>query len=281
MTRQIQSPDFKLRQNQWDLNQILPREDLGDFSNAPMHVRDNFCALLERDVFSEADSLVLYDYLMTRRSMLSPGFLVMLDYWLADEMKHYEALRRIYHRLAGVSFVQMDRAFAARVPEIEPIAMVLVDEFTILVTMMFDEIGTVYSYRRDLMEYYSHFGAAIQKVGHYLIKDEGTHFNNAAELVLHYYGDRLDQVEPLLQEISALEHRLGTYYKSFFLDHAQEQCRFPPQFNDVIIQVILARLGLAPHPHQQTLQQLWQWIPPNPHTPNSPASPLLLSGWCR
>jgi hypothetical protein len=258
MTRQIQSPDFKLRQNQWDLNQILPRAGGGDLGYVPTPIRDRFCLLLERDVFSEADSLVLYDYLMTRRSLLSPGFLVMLEFWLADEMKHYEALRRIYHRLAGVSFAEMDRSFAARVPEIEPIAMVLKDEFTILVTMMFDEMGTVYSYRRDLVEYYSHCGAAIQKVGHCLIQDEGMHFNNAATLVLHYYSDRLDQVEPLLQEISALEHRLGTYYKSFFLDHAQEQFRFPPQFNDVIIQVILARLGLASHPDQKTLQQLWQ-----------------------
>jgi rubrerythrin len=265
MPYQIQSPNFKLRQNQWDIDQVLPIDRCltpQDISNIPAPIVDNFCKLLERDVFSEADATVLYHYLMQRRSLLSSGFIVMLDFWLADERKHYEALRRVYHQLSGMSFAQMDRAFADRVHEFEPIARVLVDEFTILVTMMFDEIGTVYSYRRDLMEYYRYFGPDFEKVGHYLIKDEGMHFNNAATLVLHYYADRLGEVELLLQEISALEHNLGTYYKSFFLDHAQEQFRFPPQFNDVIIQVILARLGLATYPDRWELQQLWQWQPP-------------------
>jgi hypothetical protein len=265
MPHQIQSPDFKLRQNQWDINQVLPLDralSANAIRQAPTGIVDHFCQLLARDVFSEADAGVLYDYLMQRRSMLSPGFMLLLDFWLADELKHYEALRRVYHQLSGMSFAQMDREFADRVHEFEPIAPVLVDEFTILVTMMFDEIGTVYSYRRDLMEYYQHFGPDFEKVGHYLIKDEGMHFNNAATLVLHYYTDRLDQVEPLLRQISTLEHNLGTYYKSFFLDHAQEQFRFPPQFNDVIIQVILARLGLAAYPDRQELQQLWQWQPP-------------------
>ncbi|MGI0493774.1 hypothetical protein ACN4EG_18485 [Alkalinema pantanalense CENA528] len=73
--------------------------------------------------------------------------------------------------------------------------------------------------------------------------------------------DRLDQVEPLLDEIAALEIRLGKYYKTFFLDHAQEQFRFPPQFNGVIIRVILARLGLGTRPEPRELKALWQWVP--------------------
>jgi hypothetical protein len=80
-------------------------------------------------------------------------------------------------------------------------------------------------------------------------------------LILTHHGDRLDQVAPLLQEISNLEDRLGKYYKSFFLDHAQEQFRFPRNFNAVIIQVILARLGLARYPDSRAIKKLWQWIP--------------------
>jgi hypothetical protein len=72
---------------------------------------------------------------------------------------------------------------------------------------------------------------------------------------------RLEQVEPLLHQISALEYRLGKYYKTFFLDHAQEQFRFPPHFNAVIIRVILARLGLGAQPAQVELKELWQWVP--------------------
>jgi hypothetical protein len=255
---------LRINQNQWQLDHVLPRDPTiapQYFLTAPPGVLENFRNLLSRDVFSEADSQVLYAYLMERKSDLSPGFLTMLDLWLADEIKHYEALRRVYRAISGVSFAEMDRQFASRVHEIEPIALTLTDEFTILVTMMFDEIGSVYSYRRDLVEYYGHFGSAIQKIGHHLVKDEGMHFNNAAELLLFYHADRLDQVESLLYQIAALEDRLGTYYKTFFLDHAQEQFRFPPHFNAVIIRVILARLGLAQQPLQAELQALWQWIP--------------------
>jgi hypothetical protein len=254
----------RIKQNQWDLDQVLP---LGYaiapqyFLNAPAGVLDNFRQLLSRDVFSEADSQVLYEYLMARKAELNPGFLAMLELWLADEIKHYEALRRVYHGISGVSFAEMDRLFGDRVHETEPIELVLADEFTILVTMMFDEIGSVYSYRRDLVEYYCHFGPAVQKIGHHLVKDEGMHFSNAAELLLANHLDRLDAVEPLLYKISALENRLGKYYKTFFLDHAQEQFRFPPHFNAVIIRVILARLGLGAQPAPAELKQLWQWVP--------------------
>jgi hypothetical protein len=255
---------LRIDQNQWDLDRVLPLTHQVAplyFVNAPAGTLANFRDLLSRDVFSEADSLVLYNYLMARQGELSPGFLSMLALWLADEKKHYEALRRVYHMLAGVSFAEMDRLFADRVPETEPIAMVLEDEFTVLVTMMFDEIGSVYSYRRDLVEYYCHFGPEIQKVGHHLVRDEGMHFNNAAELLLFYHADRLDEVPAFLHAISELESQLGTYYKSFFLDHAQEIDRFPPNFNAVIIRLILARLGLGQPPKQNELQELWQWIP--------------------
>jgi rubrerythrin len=253
-----------INQNCWDLDAVLPIDHQISphyFKNAPMGVVENFKNLLSRDIFSEADAQILYDYLMQRQDDFSVSFLDLLQRWIQDELKHYEALRRTYHGVSGVSYAEMDWLFQERIHEIQPIAMVLKDEFTILVTMMFDEIGSVYSYRRDLREYYCHFGIEIQKIGHHLVKDEGMHFSNAAELLLKNYVDRLDQVEPLLHDISNLENYLGKYYKSFFLDHAQEQFRFPPNFNAVIIQVVLARLGLAPYPAPMVLKQLWQWVP--------------------
>ncbi len=253
-----------LRQDPWKLDAVLPIDHQiapHYFTKAPTGVWENFTRLLSRDIFSEADAQILYDHLMQRQDEFSDEFLAMLQVWLIDELKHYEALRRTYHCISGVSFAEMNRLFADRVHEIKPIERVLVDEFTILVTMMFDEIGSVYSYRRDLREYYCHFGREIQKIGHHLVQDEGRHFSNAAELLLSHHRDRLDHIEPLLHDIAHLEDRLGTYYKSFFLDHAQEQFRFPPNFNAVIIQVILARLGLASYPDAKAVKELWQWVP--------------------
>jgi hypothetical protein len=254
----------RVKQNIWDLDAVLPlsyRLSPQLIELAPKGVHPNFCNLLSRDVYSEGDAQALYDYIMTRSTQMSPAFLAMLDLWLEDELKHYEALRRTYHCLAGVDFTEMNCQFAARIHEIKPIELVLADEFTMLVTMMFDEIGSVYSYRRDLWEYYRHFGAAIQKIGHHLVKDEGMHFNNAAELLLTHHQHRLGEVPGLLDRISTLEKSLQKYHQTFFLDHAQEQYRFPPQFNSVLIRLILARLGLGQPPSCLELQELWQWVP--------------------
>ncbi|MGB3202069.1 MAG: hypothetical protein WBA99_14290 [Nodosilinea sp.] len=254
----------KLGQNRWVLDQVLPLDysvPAPYFAQAPAGVWQNFCSLLSRDVYSEGDSQALYDYVMSRQAEMTPDFLAMLRLWLVDELKHYEALRRTYHNLSGVSFAAMDRCFSERVHDFEPLQIALQDEFTLLVTLMFDEIGSVYSYRRDLAEYYQHFGTNIQKIGHHLVKDEGMHFNNAAELLLAHHQHRLGEVKAFLQQISQLEGSLKTYYKTFFLDHAQEQYRFPKHFNQVISRVILARLGLGQPPASKELKELWQWTP--------------------
>lgn len=255
---------LRLRQHNWDLDAVLHIQHTipqAYFDHTPTEIVDNFCNLLSRDVFSEGDSQPFYDYLQTRKVEFSQEFLSFLNLWLQDELKHYEALRRVYHCLSGISFVEMDDLFVDRIHEIEPIKLVLEDEFTILLTFMFDELGSVYSYRRDLREYYCHFGLEIKKIGHHLIKDEGTHFNNAAELILNQHQHRLGEVKSFLEKVARLEKSLNKYHKSFFLDHAQEQFRFPPHFNQVIIQVILAHLGLAKKPTQDELKQLWQWTP--------------------
>ncbi|MEO1671676.1 MAG: hypothetical protein AAFR77_12975 [Cyanobacteria bacterium J06631_2] len=256
--------NLNLKQNQWSLGQILPLEHQIQpqyLIDAPTVVLDNFCLMLSRDVYSEGDSQILYDYLMSRRADLNNDFLTMLDLWLEDELKHYEALRRTYHCLAKVSYQEMSDRFEQRVHDFAPIQTLLKDEFTILVTLMFDEIGSVYSYRRDIREYYRHFGSEIKQIGHHLVKDEGSHFNNAAELLLLHHSHRLQEVSQLLIEIVGLEHSLGKYHQAFFLDHAQEQHRFPPNFNQLISQVVLARLGLERSPKQADLRQLWQWTP--------------------
>jgi hypothetical protein len=254
----------KIKQNIWNLDTLLPL----DYMIPPMYleqispeVYSNFCNLLSRDVYSEGDAQSLYNYIMARQDRLSPEFLIMLNLWLEDELKHYEALRRTYHCMSGVGFAEMDRQFSVRIHAIKPIEMLLEDEFTLLVSIMFDEIGSVYSYRRDLQEYYRHFGTAIQKIGHHLVKDEGMHFNNAAELLLTQHRHRLGEVHDFLEQISLLEKKTKRYHKTFFLDHAQEQYRFPAHFNSVLIRLILARLGLGMQPNQPELQELWQWVP--------------------
>lgn len=250
------------RQNLWNLDEVIGLDHViapECFDRIPAPVLKDFRVLLARDVYSEGDAQALYDYIWARKGEMSDAFLRMLNLWLADELKHYEALRRTYHCIAGVSYAEMDRCFEGRVHETQPIERVLRDEFTMLVTLMFDEMSSVYSYRHDLREYYAHFGPAVQRVGRYLVQDEGMHFRNAAQVLLQEHSYRLCEMEPLLQDIATLEKSLGKYYNTFFLDHAQEQFRFPSHFAQVIIQVILAQFGLGDRPSTKTLQSLWQW----------------------
>lgn len=255
---------YQLGQNQWTLDSFLPVDHVilpEYFEQAPQNVVQNFRALLSRDVYSEGDSQLLYDYIRDRKSEMSEAFLALLELWLSDEKKHYEGLRRVYHCLTGISFAQMNRHFESRERQTAPIQLVLEDEFTMLVAFMFDEISSVYSYRRDLREYYCHFGMPIHRMGQHLVQDEGMHFNNAAQVLLACHRHRFAEIEQLLFQISKLEKSLKRYYNTFFLDHAQEQFRFPQYFNTMIIQVILAKLGLGDRPSSSDLRSLWQWVP--------------------
>ena len=256
------SPPLKLQQSRWQLDDILPLDyqlPSGIIENIEANIHANFLMLLSRDVYSEGDSQPLFDYLVTRQGEFTRDFWLMMEKWLADELQHYEALRRVYRLLAGVSFEAMDLAFAKRNHEIEPIQEILKDEFTILVALLFDEMGSTISYRRDLGEYYQHYSHEIRRIGKYLVMDEGIHFNNAVNLIKKNHSDRIQEIPFLLDQISQLESKLRRYCKTFFLDHAQEQFRFPKNFNQVIIQMILARFGLDKFPNEANI--LWSWKP--------------------
>lgn len=254
------------QQSSWDVDRVIPHGfSLSEefLQKMDPEIQINFVRLLARDVYSEGDSLPLYEYVMARRDEMSPEFVAMLNPWLEDERKHYEALRRCYHAVSGVSYEQMDECFNGRVHEIDPIEAILRDEFTMLVALAFDEIGSTISYRRDLREFYSWYGPQIARVGKHLVADEGIHFSNALRILQTVHPHRIEEVESLLWEIDRLEKGLGRYCKTFFLDHAQEQFRFPQNFNEVIIQLILARLGRAEYPKEA--DTLWLWKPEGCH----------------
>ena len=73
---------LKLKQNNWNLDTVLPKNHRipqYHFDNAPIGVIENFNCLLSRDVFSEGDSQLFYNYLMTRKKEFSPEFLDFLN----------------------------------------------------------------------------------------------------------------------------------------------------------------------------------------------------------
>jgi hypothetical protein len=256
------SPGCNIQQRSWQLDQLLPLDyqlPASIWENLDRNLHHHFLLLLSRDVYSEGDSQALLNYLLGRKAEFTPEFWLMMDKWFTDEQKHYEALRRVYRLLSGISFSQMDETFSQRHHEIDPISAILTDELTILVALVFDEMGSTISYRRDLWEFYRHYGPVVHCLGKQLVMDEGIHFQNAVRVIQEKHGDRQAEIPNLLQSIAQLENNLGRYCKTFFLDHAQEQFRFPPQFNEVIIQIILAQFNLGNYPKNANC--LWSWKP--------------------
>ncbi|MEG4045204.1 hypothetical protein [Microcoleus sp. Pol17_C1] len=224
--------------SEWSVDEFIA-DELKIPEVAPT-IQAGFMDLLSRDVFSEGDSQPLYEHLVSRSSEFSLEFMSAIELWLQDELRHYVALRKVYHMVSGLSPEAIDQKNQSRVHELEPIAFLIENEFTILVGLMFDEMGSVWSYHRDIKEFYQHYGNGFARVGHLVTQDEGRHFRNAATLIQHRHPDKIDLIEPLLEKISEMEAGLAYYPKTFFLDHAQERHRFPKNFNTQVIQRILS-----------------------------------------
>lgn len=224
--------------SEWSVDEFIA-DELKIPEVAPT-IQAGFMDLLSRDVFSEGDSQPLYEHLLSRSSEFSLEFMSAIELWLQDELRHYVALRKVYHMVSGLSPEAIDQKNQSRVHELEPISFLIENEFTILVGLMFDEMGSVWSYHRDIKEFYQHYGNGFARVGHLVTQDEGRHFRNAATLIQHRHPDKIDQIEPLLEKISEMEASLAYYPKTFFLDHAQERDRFPKDFNTQVIQRILS-----------------------------------------
>jgi len=255
--RRLKSSD-KSCLNDWDLDAIIPLDYRLESSleNISPALKTNFCTLLSRDVYSEGDAKFLFDYLLSRQSELSPKLLRLLPLWLGDEQKHYQALRRVYRCISDLTFAEMDTQFKRRVPSLKPLQPILTDEFTIVTTLIFDEAGSMFSYRRDLREFYHPFGKQFSRIAQHLVQDEGSHCRHFIDIIKTDYQHRVAELPALLQTIVQLEKSLGHYHHTFLLDHAQEMHRFPPHFSQTVVQFILAQFGLGPMPPAQALKSL-------------------------
>ncbi|MBE9196226.1 hypothetical protein IQ219_13140 [Synechocystis sp. LEGE 06083] len=245
--------------NCWDVDELIPigyRLPQSIINNLANHLKEDFSILLGRDVYSEGDAQFLYNYLLSRQRELSANFLALLPLWLGDEQKHYQALSRVYSALSGLTTTAMDNNFHRRSPSLEPIAWVLQDEFTIVSTLVFDELGSMLSYRRDLREYYRPFGKTFARVAQHLVQDEGSHFRHFLNILKQNYPHRLKELPDFFHNLIKLEKSLGRYYHTFLLDHAQEMHRFPRYFSEVVVQLILAELNFGDRPSSTVIKSL-------------------------
>ncbi|NJR41017.1 MAG: hypothetical protein HC781_21960, partial [Leptolyngbyaceae cyanobacterium CSU_1_4] len=107
----------------WTVDEFIPDEF--KMPTVEATTQAGFVDLLSRDVFSEGDSLSLYEHLLSRSSEFSREFMTMIEFWLKDELRHYCALRKIYHLVSGLSIAEINDRNQSRVHELEPISFLI------------------------------------------------------------------------------------------------------------------------------------------------------------
>lgn len=210
---------FEAKYHVWSAQDVLGSNDFSPpGKGSPL--ADERRSYFEHDMSSEYDSIHLSNHLKSRNTSFSNGFMDLHEAWLRDEQNHYVGLREIYHRLYDVPIEDIDRMIKTRIPNFEPIAHLIEDEFALLVAMAFDEITSAraYAYDRDTFE--SLGGAPFLQWVKFAGRDEGVHARNAMELLKHEHADRLEEVSEQVDKICNYE-LAGTvvYNGTFLFDH--------------------------------------------------------------
>ncbi|MGF6653573.1 hypothetical protein OKW34_004162 [Paraburkholderia youngii] len=173
------------------------------------------------DMGSEFDSKHFLIYLMNRSDLqLSDDFLEFVCLWHLDEQNHYRGLRKINSVLYGFREDDIDKEIKSRRPEFEAVSSFMVDEFTILASIAFDEITSTRAYKQDF-KLFDNLGPDCLSVWiRNATKDEAAHYDNAMKLLKKNHSSRFDELPAILGKIVGFETSDGfRYNNTFIFDH--------------------------------------------------------------
>lgn len=173
------------------------------------------------DMSSEFDSKHFLLYLLKRRDLkLSDEFLEFVCLWHLDEQNHYRGLRKINSVLYGKSEEIIERQIKAREPNFKSISAFLADEFTILLSIAFDEITSTRAYKQDFDFFDSLGPSCLSTWIRNAARDEAAHYGNAIKLLKLHHQPRLKEAPDILDSILAYEtSQTFTYNNTFIFDH--------------------------------------------------------------
>ncbi|QXI32220.1 MULTISPECIES: hypothetical protein [Pseudomonas] len=173
------------------------------------------------DMSSEFDSKHFLIYLINRSDLkLSDDFLEFVCLWHLDEQNHYRGLRKINSVLYGFLEDDIDRAIKSRQPEFDSISSFMADEFTILVSIAFDEITSTRAYKQDFKLFDSLGPDCLSEWIRNAAKDEAAHYGNAIKLLKKNHSSRFNELPVILDKIVSLETSDGFgYNNTFIFDH--------------------------------------------------------------
>lgn len=173
------------------------------------------------DMSSEFDSKHFLIYLMNRSDLdLSDELLEFVCLWHLDEQNHYRGLRKINSVLYGFREEDIDKEIKSRQPEFELISSFMVDEFTILVSIAFDEVTSTRAYKQDFKLFDSLGPDCLSVWIRNAAKDEAAHYGNAMKLLKKNHSSRFEELPELLDKIVSFETSDGFgYNNTFIFDH--------------------------------------------------------------
>lgn len=173
------------------------------------------------DMSSEFDSKHFLNHLMKRRDLsLSDEFVEFVCLWHLDEQNHYRGLRKINSVLYNQSEESIERKIKAREPNFDSISQFLRDEFTILLSIAFDEITSTRAYKQDFYLFDSLGPPCLSRWIRNAARDEAAHYGNAIKILKLNHTSRLEEAESILDDIVKFEGSdTFTYQNTFILDH--------------------------------------------------------------
>ncbi|NUX59529.1 hypothetical protein [Paraburkholderia youngii] len=176
------------------------------------------------DMSAEFDSKHFLIYLMNRSDLqLSDDFLEFVCLWHLDEQNHYRGLRKINSMLYGLREEDIDEEIKSRQPEFGSISSFMVDEFTILASIAFDEVTSTRAYKQDFKLFDSLGPDCLSVWIRNATKDEAAHYGNAMKLLKKNHSSRFGELPAILDKIVGLETSDGFgYNNTFIFDHVTD-----------------------------------------------------------
>lgn len=184
--------------------------------------REATWAKLWKDLYTEYDARHLEVELDRRRIVVSPEGRAFMDAWSADERRHTRGFVRLMELLVGADGQELCNSLDARAHDFGRIEDFLKDEFTALLMIAFDEMVTCHAYAQDRDFYRAAGGAPFTRWLSELMADEAAHCRNAVEVIRALHSDRIDEVQPILQNLLHGVGEASDYGGTFVFDHFGE-----------------------------------------------------------
>lgn len=118
---------------------------------------------------------------------------------------------------------KIDTMMAERKPDFTKIEHLISDEFSLLITLAYDELVSALGYKMFVSDFEKFGPPSVVEWVLKASRDEGLHYFNFATVALSAYPERKKEVPEILDRIIEYENSPDMAYKNtFLLDHTPE-----------------------------------------------------------